>query len=296
MFKLYSFFLLFILNFSNLYAQSPLIHSFDPLDNMPILEPTPSDYAGISPVEERGIEYRKYLAASVKISVNGASGSGTIIYYDSSKNLAYVASCGHLWSQGMMSAEEGKVRKITCKIIVWYHNNKKLDVPLSYNANLIFYSYISGQDTSLLTFSPDWEPEYFPIAPANYKYSPEKHAHSCGCDTGLEVAHYDIKMLGLSGPDLVTNENSPRPGRSGGGLMDDDGYYIGTCWGTQYRDGSGKGYFTPLEVIHRFWSQNGYGFLLDKKPGEAFARHIIIHDHSTKQKNKFTSNYILIPN
>ena len=88
-------------------------------------------------------------------------------------------------------------------------------------------------------------------------------------------------MLGIEGADLVSEQNSPRPGRSGGGLMDDNGYYIGTCWGTQYRDGTGKGYFTPLSVIHKFWSkQAGYNFLLEQKQIIGNAKQIKINDRS----------------
>jgi hypothetical protein len=295
MFKLSSIFALIASLFISVaFAQPSGYYSYDSLDNMPIKERIPADWSGVAPSEQRGTEFRKFLAASVKIGVNGASGSGTIVYYDPVKNLAYVASCGHMWDKGVMSAEDGKRKNITCKVIVWYHNDKKLDSPKTYNANVVFYSYIDGQDTSLVTFTPDWQPNYFPIAAENYVYKPGKHAHSCGCDGGSEVAHYDIEMLGISGADLVTDQNSPRPGRSGGGLMDDDGYYIGTCWGTQYRDGSGKGYFTPLSVIHKYWSQQkGYEFLLNQKPGGT-ARQIPIRDRNGQQ-GTYNPDYILIP-
>jgi hypothetical protein len=269
----------------------------DPLDKMPILERLPSSRQvgqNEAPVEQRGPEFRKFLAASVKIGVSGASGSGTIVYYDQSKNLAYVASCGHLWTRGTMTAKQGRQRNLTCKIITWYHNDQKLPSPRTYNANVIFYSYIDGQDTSLVTFTPDWQPDYFPIAPVDYKYVPGRHAHSCGCDGGKECAHYDIEIIGLGGGDLVTTKNSPRPGRSGGGLMDDDGYYIGTCWGTQYRDGSGKGYFTPLSAIHHYWSQQqGYSWLLNQRPGGGVARQIPILDR--KGGGQYAPDYILLP-
>lgn len=273
-------------------AQSPFAYSFDKLDNMPVLESLPVGYNGSTPIAERGEEYKKFLSASVKINVSGSSGSGTIIYYDPIKNLAYVASCGHLWSQGTMSVEEGLRRKMTCKVTTWYHNDEKLSTPKSYNANVIFYSHVRGADTSLITFTPDWEPNYFPIAPITYKYSPGEYAHSLGCDGGSEVAHYRIKIIGLSSSDLVTIENSPRPGRSGGGLMDEE-YYIGTCWGTQYVNGSGKGFFTPLSAIHKYWSkQKGYEFLLNQSVG--LAKKIPIIDRNNSQ-GEYSKDYILMP-
>jgi hypothetical protein len=267
----------------------------DPLDNMPIMEREKFGNENPEPIPKRGPEYRKYLSASCKIGVSGGSGSGTIIHYDSKEKLAYVASCGHLWTPGVLPVDEAKKKKIKCKIIVWYHNDKKLDAPRTYEGEVVFYSYIDGQDTSLVTFKPDWEPNYFPLGPANYQYKPGQHGHSCGSDAGTEAAHYDIKFLGIEGNDLVTTENSPRPGRSGGGLMNDDGQYIGTCWGTQYRDGTGKGFFTPLFVIHRFWAkQKGYEFLLQQKPISISARTLRIVDRSGKNE-RFAAEYILLP-
>lgn len=266
------------------------IHSFD---RMPIMQSLPQGLHGYSPKEQRGEEYKKFLCSSVKISVDGASGSGTIIFYDSSKNLAYVASCGHLWSEGVMTAEKGKVKKKKCKIIVFYHNDKKLSNPISYEGNVVFYSNINSLDTSLVTFSPDWSPNYYPIAPLNYKYQIGSVAHSCGCDHGSEVAHYSVKIKQV-GSDVITHENSPRPGRSGGGLMDDKGYYIGTCWGTQYIDGSGDGFFTTLSDIHKVWSEQGYGFLLNKELKKNTAQLIPIKNKNGNPE-VFSSDYILVP-
>lgn len=296
MWKLFLFLCLFLSHFqaygqikNNLIDKPYYKH---PLDNMPIMEPTPEGFAGNIPEEQRGIEFRKFLSASVKIDVTQGSGSGTIVYYDSSKNLAYVATCGHLWTPGTMSAEQGAKKNLKCKITTWYHNEEKLNTPRSYQANVIFYSYITGQDTALLTFTPDWTPNYFPIAPEDYKYL-KNHVHSCGCDSGGEVAHYDVEIMGL-GRDLVTYQNSPRPGRSGGGLMDDNGYYIATCWGTEFVNGSGKGFFTPLTTIHRYWNQQTeYKFLLNQS---LFARQIPIVDRLGIEDITYPSEYILIPN
>ena len=56
--------------------------------DMPIFQPV-VNYHGSAPIEQRGIEFRKWLAPSVKIAVSGGSGSGTIVYYDNLKNIAY---------------------------------------------------------------------------------------------------------------------------------------------------------------------------------------------------------------
>jgi len=279
---------------ANSFQKNPKFYDIDAFDNMPILEIDNFGNDNPSPIAKRGPEYKKYLSPSVKIAVSGASGSGTIVYYDQDKKIAYVATCGHLWQQGIMSAEEGKKRKMKCKVIVWYNNETKLDSPKSFDADVIFYSYVNGQDTGLISFKPDWQPNYCPIGPIDYVYPKNQQAHSVGCDSGTEVAHYDVEMIGIDGDDLVTNKNSPRPGRSGGGLMNDDNLYIATCWGTQYRDGTGKGYFTPLSVIHKFWSkQTGYSFLLQQKTFIGNAKLIKIVDRSGK--DEFKPEYILLP-
>ena len=100
---------------STSFALNPKIYTYDPLDKMPIMQQTPEGYAGSTPIEQREPEFRKFLAASVKIRIGPISGSGTIVYYDSLKNLAYVASCGHLWNPGTMSVEEGKKKNLTCE-------------------------------------------------------------------------------------------------------------------------------------------------------------------------------------
>lgn len=279
------FFLLFLfLNINFLFAQEdkPIGIRIHP----PISK---SEDHGAEPKEDRGPEYKKFLEPSLKISVKAGSGSGTIIYYDNSTNTAYVATCGHLWSPGVLTASQAKEKNIKCTIQTWYKNGKKLEKPCQYEADLLFYSYKDGCDTALVKFNPDYKPEYFIIGPKNYFYTKGEMAHSMGCDLAKEVAHYEVQIIGINGDDLVTTKNSPRPGRSGGGLVDNQQIYIGTCWGTSLIDGSGDGFFTPLSKIHSFWNENGYGFLLVNKE----AKKIKIYDRSL---NSFTKeDLILIP-
>jgi hypothetical protein len=286
---------LFLFLFVSFFAVNSFGQTIDPLDKMPILEKSPNDMlAGAVPVEQRGEEFRKYLATSVKISVTSGSGSGTIIYYDREKNLAYVASCGHLWPQGVMTYEDGKKRNLECVITTWYHNQKKLQEPENYTAKVLMYSHLSAADISLVVFSPNWEPIYFPVAPLNYTYDNNKLLHSLGCDGGDEVAHYSVQPLGLIGGELATFRNSPRPGRSGGGLIDDYGWFVGVCRATQFKDGSGKGFFTALPVIHKFYSSQKFDFLLNMEPLGVAARKIPIMDKRSNQ-GYYQSEYILIP-
>lgn len=245
-----------------------------------------------APIEQRGPEVRKWLSPGVKISVSGASGSGTIVYYDDLTGWAYVSSCGHLWS-GTKSAEELKSRPSSAKVITWYHNDRKLDSPASYQAEVLYWSNSRGYDTSLLRFRPDWRPDYFPIAPKNYAFKKGMLLHSVGCDGAREIAHYDVEYVEHRGEDVITQRNSPRPGRSGGGLMSSDGWYVGTCWGTSSLDGSGIGYFTSLASIHQVCERNGYGWLLEVGQG-TMAQRLPIMNWSQSQR-QFERDYVPIP-
>lgn len=282
-----------------------------PLDNMPVVpdHPCASYGSNVAPIEQRDASVRRYLAPSLKIQCSNCSGSGTIVYYDSRDGWAYVQSCGHLWN-GSMNADEGKRRNITCKVITWYHNDNKLPETKSYEAFVLYYSNTRGQDCSLLRFKPDWVPQYFPIAPADYPLTPGTRLHSVGCDGGREVAHYDVEVVGLrnasetairgrpqqvfvQGEDLITKNNSPRPGRSGGGLMTTDGFYVGICWGTSDTSGNGIGLFTPLVTVRSMNDRNGFGWL--NEVHQSLARKIPIMDHNNPQ-GTYPKDYIPLPN
>lgn len=242
------------------------------------------------PQEQRDEKFRKWLSVSLKISVTNASGSGTIIYYDENDGWAYVQSCGHLWT-GTMTAEQGKKKNLRCRVVTWYHNDSKLDTTKSYEAEVLYYSNVTGKDVSLLKFKPDWRPNYFPIAPEDFPIAEGTRLHSLGCDGGGEVAHYDVRVIGRRGNDLVTTENSPRPGRSGGGLMTDE-YYVGICWGTSDRSGNGNGYFTPLGTLRHYNQINGFGWLNNVQGN--LARRIPIIDHNNPPK-KLPNDFIPLP-
>jgi len=285
-------FSIFLVSYEPVHEPIILVPAQGPLPMPLVLDTNPLTANKLygDPRPQRDVEYREYLCASLKISVSGASGSGTIVYYDHEKNEAYVASCGHLWS-GSRDAKDIK-SPVTCKVITWYHNDEKLKEPKSYPAEVLFWSNNSGFDTSLLKFKPDWVPNYFPIAPEDYKLEEGMHLHSCGCDHAEEVAHYDVEVVGYEGKNLVTKLNSPRPGRSGGGLMSDDGFYVGTCWGTSDTSGNGVGYFTTLKAITTVYTRNDYKWLLEVGPS-GVARQIPMRRWSRIED--FDSNKIPMP-
>lgn len=223
--------------------------------------------------EQRDDRYARLLRVSVKVSVDGGSGSGTICHFDPNTGWAHVISCGHLWDG---NRDYNPSSKVAAKVTVWYHNGPRLKDPVTYDAESLFWSNRRGYDVSLLKFRPDWDADYAPIA-ASFVPSKGMSLNSMGCDGGREVARYEVKFESMAAPDLRTYMNSPRPGRSGGGLLDDNGHLVGICWGTSdTSSGDGTGFFTPLDSIREVFSKNGHSWLLELAWD---ARNIPIVDH-----------------
>ncbi len=239
-----------------------------------------------SPEPRRDESVKKWLIPSVRIRVPGAAGSGTICHYDRSKNTAYVISCAHLFNKGDTRAT----------VEVFYKNEQKLAAPQKYEANVISFKVgYYADDISFMTFTPDWVPtSWFPIAPVNQPITKDETYYSCGCDGASEVACYFVKPQGIDGAFLATRENSPRPGRSGGGLMDKDGWYVGICVRTSDVSGNGTGYFVHLATIHDYCHKNNLDFLLNIQRPNSLLRTIPIIDRNGPQGN-YPPDYIPVP-
>lgn len=244
--------------------------------------------SAIAPEAHRDESVKKWLAPGMRIRNNDISGSGTICYYDKEKNLAWVISCSHLF-------RNESERQVTLEF--FYKNEEKLASPQSYRGTVVA-AKIRGyeDDISIITFTPDWNPSYFPIGKIDYKYEPGKILNSVGCDHASEIANYFVKVIGLERSFLATRENSPRPGRSGGGLITDDGWYVGICVRTSDVSGNGVGYFVHLNTIHKFCKENGLEHLLnvEKIQKHHFLLTIPIVDRNGPQKI-YPPNYIPIP-
>lgn len=238
--------------------------------------------------ENRDEKYLDLLRVSVKVSVPGGAGSGTICHYDPSTGWAHVISCGHLWAGNRVYSPSSKA---PAKIIVWYQEGTRLDEPRTYDAEALFWSNDRGRDVSLLRFRPDWKARYAPIAP-HFSYERRTILNSMGCDGGREVARYEVRIDSYSHPDIRTSLNSPRPGRSGGGLLTDDGVLVGVCWGTtDVSSGDGTGFFTPLVSIGKVFEDNGHGWLLNVAWD---ARRIPVFDHDDNGR-EYGVHFIPLP-
>lgn len=215
-----------------------------------------------SPNEQRDEKFYDVLSVSLKINVSGASGSGTICHYDESTGFAHVISCGHLWSGNMDYNPNAKTRP-KAQVVTWYKNSFKLKTPEAFDAEVLFWSNEKGYDVSLMRFKPNWTPT-FSCIDESFVLKKGLVLNSLGCDGGREVARYDVVFEGISDLDIITSRNSPRPGRSGGGLITDSGKIVGVCWGTSdVSSGKGTGYFTPVSSIKKVFKRNGHGWLIE---------------------------------
>ncbi len=264
-----------------------LIGQIAPID-MPIeINPQFATVYSFDPEPQRGQEFRRYLSPSIKVSTNKASGSATIVAYDGSTNTAWAISCGHLWNPGTSR----QPKDVT--LIVFYHNEHKLEQPRQYKGTVHFHHFFKDKDISLISFHPDWQPDYFPVAPEGYNIVVGQRYHSTGCDRGSEVAHYDVELYQNNEGSYVTRDNSPRPGRSGGGLLTSDGFHIGICVRTSDTSGNGVGAFIKHETIVNTLKAEGYTNLLNRTP-YSWIRFIPIIDMNNPQ-GQYDPNYIPLP-
>lgn len=251
-------------------------------------------YSDHLPIEKRDASVQKYLKCSFRIENRqgrgSVYGSGTLCYYDSKTNTGYVISCGHLFSGG----------ETQVGIDVFYKNAQKLPRSERFTAEVICFS--KRDDISFVKFTPNWVPdEFFPIASLGMSPITGDKLISTGCDHAKEVAAYDVTVMGTEGRDLITKENSPRHGRSGGGLINKNGYFVGICWGSSDPDyGTGTGLFVPLSRIHNYAKSQNLAWLLNiEKPPpvdikRVFIDQIPIVDHTEPQK-VYPKGYVPIP-
>lgn len=240
----------------------------------------------VAPEPHREEAVKKWLIPSVRIRVPGAAGSGTICHYDRATNTAYVISCAHLFKKGDNQAT----------IEVFYKNDQKLAAAQKYAAKVLSFKVgYYADDISFMSFQPDWVPNtWFPIAPEDHPIAKGEIYYSAGCDAASEVACYFVRPQGIDGAFLATRENSPRPGRSGGGLMDKDGWYVGICVRTSDVSGNGTGFFVHLKTIHDYCKANNLDFLLNIQRPNDLLRMIPIVDRNGPQ-GTYPPNYVPVP-
>lgn len=188
--------------------------------------------------------------------------SGTIVYYDEPNATAYILGCAHCY--------RGKSEKPT---IITYFVNGKREIR-EFKGKVIAIN--QSEDLAVLTFQPDFIPDWVPIGPADLNYfkptqSPVgRRIIVTGRDAGLadrdrRPAAYE-SFIRKDNDDfyLESIQSQSRGGRSGGGVITvNRQWLIGVNHGRASTvDGIGHGLWAPLYRIHRFLKENDLDWLI----------------------------------
>lgn len=208
----------------------------------------------LGPPARRDVSVVEFLEVSVRVP----GGSGTICYYDQSKNLAYVLTCAHVFAVG------------TKPYVEVYWVNRIYD-KRRYKAKLLLCN--EDNDVALMSFEPDFTPSYCPIAPSDSLYwAPTKVPQGkklvvCGRDNGEEPAMYEaITRKSRNDKYLESYQHQSNSGRSGGGVMTlDRSRLVAVNYG-RLTGKVGHGLWVPLWKIHRVLKDGGFYWLTKLKP------------------------------
>jgi hypothetical protein len=261
--------------------------------NVPITWPTttqqPTPIPTVTPEnperERRDTAVAPFLAPA--IGTEGTkSCSGTIVYYDGLKATAYILACAHCYEN---KAERPKVRT--------YFADGKREVR-EFRGTIIAID--QEEDLAVITFHPNFIPDWVPIAPKDSRYFRPSEApigHRIvvtGRDAGLpdgdrRPAAYEA-FVREDDDDwyLESKQSQSRGGRSGGGVMTTNRQWlIGVNHGrVENKQKMGHGLWAPLHRIHKFLEENNLAWLANV--GD-IPRHLPIVDQTG---NKYPQGYL----
>ena len=129
------------------------------------------------------------------------------------------------------------------------------------------------QDLAVIRFTTSDELPGFarPYPPAKIPDAKDFPALTVGCDDGAAPTCVAVAVAGKKRVRRRAGEETalvweikspPKPGRSGGPLLDREGRLLGVCSGAA----DGKGYYAHAEAIYAFLKQNGLEVLADEEP------------------------------
>lgn len=195
------------------------------------------------------VESNKWSSLVVRVE---SSSCGTLVHYDGT--WAYVIGCGHPFT------DEKEV------LIETFHQKQG-----RYQGELLFHKWDGGiHDISLIRFKPDWVPKVAKIPEPNFNPDPgrgkEADYHSVGCDGYTVPTDYIVRFLWrerrVNGLEQLCCEGKAMGGRSGGGLLTDDGTLIGIA----SRTSRNRVYYSSFTQIYRL--DKKYHFIFGKPKEE----------------------------
>jgi len=187
--------------------------------------------AGIQPLVQilPNTAGRQLLRATVRIELRDDSGisygSGTIIHAQQGR--ALIATCGHLF--------RGSKGKTSVAVDVFYPGNMK-----RVNGQVLIYD-ADNLDLALVTIPFDGE--IVPVKLASQTpLNAGQRVISAGSNRGAKPSLEKTVINSINrydGPDNIQIQGAPAGGRSGGGLVDQNGYLIGICNAADLQDNEG---------------------------------------------------------
>lgn len=199
------------------------------------------------------------VAATVRISNRSERTEGTGVIIDDKGGAIYVLTAAHLVGSGD-------------RLEISTFSEKSYPRPVkTYNKGEVVLRVRDIRDVALIRIaSKDRAPAVMPFCPAQRLPSEGPfEALSVGCGTSkipmslLEKVSKEKKIR--RPPSLETArfwevDVGQTPGRSGGPLLDKDGYLIGLASGTS----EGRGYYTHAAEIHNWLKKSKYKFLVEE--------------------------------
>jgi len=217
--------------------------------------------------------------------------SGTIVYYDARQATAYTLACAHCYRIN----ERPKVRT--------YFVDGKREIR-EFPGTIVAIN--ADEDLAVITFHPDFVPNWIPIGPKDCQYYRPTEAPVgrrvvvTGRDAGLpdkdrRPAAYEAFIREDDNDRyLESRQSQSRGGRSGGGVMTTNcQWLIGVNHGrTSTKEGVGHGMWVPLHRIHKFLEDNDLEWL--GEVSELYRKIPIVN----KTNKKYPDGYIprFVPN
>ena len=202
----------------------------------------------------RGPTDQDLIAATVRLRVHddqGPSiGTGTII--DSREGRALILTCGHVFRE--------------------YRDGGRIEVDLfgkneSHTVSGRLLSFDDERDVGLLTIQVPMPVQAIRVAPSGYSVDIGETVINVGCNHGDDPTVRRNKVTARDkylGPANIEVAGLPVQGRSGGGLISEDGYVIGVCNAADPQDN--EGLYAALPSIHEQLDEANLSFVYDVKP------------------------------
>lgn len=174
--------------------------------------------AGYAIEFKRAETFSDAFGASCRVSVNGARGSGTFVYYDE-KN-AYILTNYHVVTTNKDATVEfwtnSKLQRISGRV-VWRYYDIKSSRPKDFAFIVVDVNQLKREI----------DPPFMPLAGPNVRPSENSFICSAGAPDGRFVQAWKGQVVGYYNGETVEFQPPPVPGQSGSGIIS---FYDGELW------------------------------------------------------------------